>query len=70
MPSQKHRLLVDWIVLVKESIANIGIPSGFSCFDDFLRLESCSGFLVYAIQPTVHYLVVSGEAVVFGISDM
>ena len=61
---------MDWIVLVKESIANIGIPSAFCCFDDFWRLESCSGFLVFAIQPTVHNLVVRGEAVVVGISDI
>ena len=43
----KNRFLVDWRLLVKESITYIGIllnVSGFCGFDDFLRFES---FLVF-----------------------
>ena len=49
--------LVDWRLLVKELIANIGIPqeiSGSYRFDDFLCSEIVLGFWFFANQPTVH----------------
>ena len=42
LPSQKTGFPVDWRLLVKGRIANIGILldfSGFCCFNDFLRLK-------------------------------
>ena len=48
---------MDWRLLIKECIANIGIPLvffGFFGFNDFLRFEFLLGLIVFASQPTVH----------------
>ena len=51
----KKRFLVDWRLLVKEYIANIGISLDICVFyGDFWRFENILGLLVVANQPTVH----------------
>ena len=57
-PSRKTRFPLDWRLLVKEHITNIGIPLDIFCcccnFDNFYCLTKISGFEVFANQPTVH----------------
>ena len=66
---------MDWRLLVKERIVNIGIPldiSGFCCFNDFLYLEYFLGFGFLPNQPTVHMGELAGggsAAVAVGVSD-
>ena len=45
VPSQKTRFLVDCRLLVRERIANIGIP--LDIFNDFLRFEIFWGVRVF-----------------------
>ena len=67
VPAQKPRFLVVWRLLVKERIANIGIPLGLSVF---CRFNIFLGFSVFAKQPTVHNGgVCRGRCVAVGVSD-
>ena len=61
---------MDWRLLVKESIAYIGIPLDlFKCrFDVFLRVEFVVDFWFFANRLTVHNGGVS-RAVAVGVSD-
>ena len=68
--------LVDWILLIKEHFANIGITLDTFCFllffIDFLSFDTLLGFWVFANQPVVHnggFNRGRSVAVAFGVSD-
>ena len=80
VPSRNTLFLVDWTLLVKERIANIGIPLdiiGFLLFHRFVVVSMIvcvkkMGFWFFANRPTVHNGGVSGGrvfGVAVGVSD-
>ena len=76
VPSRKTCFPVNWRLLVKEYITNIGIPLdilSFCRFDDFWRLKL---FLVFGSLQTSLLCIIMGElagggfvAVAVGVSD-
>ena len=74
VPSRKTRFPVDWRLLVKYCIANIGIPLDIYFFSDFFYV--CNFFLLVSGSLQTSLLCIIGElagggsvAVVFGVID-